>query len=127
MAKFTINRLLDTSKLAATKAGGELRDLLDYVSLFSEQVLRAFRGDLNFADNFACIVRDYDVLHNTATVISTNGTSPTGIIPTRVYSQSTGISAFSWWLNDAGQTVVKVELVGAPSGSVKVQLVILTA
>lgn len=127
MAKFTINRLLDTSKLAATKAGGELRDLLDYVSLFSEQVLRALRTQLSFSDNFACIVRDYELLHNVATVINTNDSTPTGIIPLRVYSSVTGVDSISWWINDSGQTVVKVGFVGAPSGAIKIQLVILTA
>ena len=127
MAKFSINRLLDTSKMATTKAGGELRDLLDYLALFSEQVLRAFRNQLTFQDNFACFVKDYTLVHNTETTIITDGTTPAGIIPLRVYSSTTGIDSLSWWLNDAGQTVVKVGFVGAPSGAIKIQLVILTA
>ena len=127
MAKFSINRLLETSKFTATKAGAELRDFIDYVSLFSEQTLRALRNQLTFQDNFAAKVRTYTFSHNVDQVIDTNGDTPTGIFVTRVVSSITGVDNFAWWLNDSGQVVVKVGFTGAPSGTGGGQLVILTA
>jgi len=127
MAKFTINRLLETSKFIQTKAGSELNDFIDYVATFSEQTLRGLRNNLSFGDNFACIIKVVDVVHNTDTLILTDGTTPTGIFVTRVISNTIGVASFAWWLNDSGQTVVKVGFSGVPTSSLKVRLVILTA
>lgn len=127
MARFSLNRLLDTSKMQATKAGQELYDFIDYVSLFSEQVLRALRNQLTFQDNFAAKIKVVTLLHNVEQVIDTNGDNPTGIFVTRVISTSVGIDSFAWWINGLGQTVVKAGLTGAPTEPQKVQLVILTA
>jgi hypothetical protein len=127
MAKFTINRLLETSKFIQTEAGSQLSDFIDYVATFSEQTLRGLRNNLSFGDNFACIIKTVDVVHNTDTLILTDGTSPTGILVTRVISAVYGVDSFAWWLNDSGQTVVRVGFSGAPTEALKVRLVILTA
>lgn len=127
MARFSINRLLDTSKMQATKAGQELYDFIDYVSLFSEQVLRALRNQLTFQDNFACKLKTVTLLHNVEQVIDVNGEKPTGILVTRVVSSSVLLDSFGWYLNDVGQTVVKAGFTGAPTASQQVQLIILTA
>ena len=127
MAKFTINRLLETSKFIQTEAGSQLSDFIDYVATFSEQTLRGLRNNLSFGDNFACIIKTVDVVHNTDTLILTDGTSPTGILVTRVISAVYGVDSFAWWLNDSGQTVVRVGVSGAPTEALKVRLVILTA
>jgi hypothetical protein len=123
--KLTAARLLETGKLLGTKAGKELADLIAYVNDTSDEIIRALRQGLTFADNFNCQVTKYSISNDTEQIIFTNGKTPIGIIPIKVVSMSTGVDEFAWWVGNDNQTRIKVGLTGAPSASVDIVLVIL--
>jgi hypothetical protein len=125
--RLAIGRLLETSKLINTKAGAELADFITYMSDFAEQVIRALNNGLTFGENSNAKVVKASLRHDTEQVIGTDGRSPVGIFPVRVHSSTTGVDQFSWYFNSSGQPVVKVALVGSPSATTDVSLVILFA
>jgi hypothetical protein len=125
MAKLSIQRLLEVSKLVATDAGQQLQEALTFLNDVSDQVLRALRNGLTFQDNFNCLVTESTLKHDTETQISTSGKRPSGVIPLRVLSTSSGIDGITWFLNNQGQLTVKIKFTDAPTESRKVQLLIL--
>jgi hypothetical protein len=125
MAKLSIQRLLEVSKLLATDAGKQLEEALTFLNDVSDQVLRALRNGLTFQDNFNCLVTEATLKHDTETQISTSGKRPSGVIPLRVLSTTSGIDATTWFLNNQGQLTVKIKFSDAPTESRKVQLLIL--
>jgi len=125
MAKITISRLLETSRILTSKAGQELQDFITYVAELAEQTLRNLRNGLTFQDNFSCKVSTVSITHNVAQEINTDGKTPTGIIPIRVVSATTGLDSFSWYLNAKGKLEVKATFTGAPTNAIDTTLVIL--
>lgn len=123
--RLAIGRLLETSKLINTKAGAELSEFIAYMSDFAEQVIRALANGLTFSENMNAKVVKASLRHNVEQIINTDGKSPTGILPSRVHSSTTGLDQFSWYFNSSGQVVVKAALVGSPSAATDVSLIIL--
>lgn len=124
MAKFTQNTP-DLTKVLQTKSGQENKDIWGYFREFADNCIRSLRNGLTFSDNFNCIVKQIDVTHNNISVIDLGGKTPTDIILSRVVATNIGCDDFGWWINGAGQLVVKVKFTGTPSGSIPVRLVIL--
>lgn len=125
MPRVNLNRLLDTSKFLATKAGQELTEFITYVSDLSAEFVRCLRNGLTFADNFACKVSTISLQHNVATVINTDGKRPIGIIPLRAeaaQSANSGWSEFDWYIDASGQTTVKILFAGSPAASVQISV-----
>lgn len=125
MAKITISRLFETSKILATKSGQELSDFVNYVAELAEQTLRNLRNGLTFQDNFNCLVSSVKLSQATNTVINTGGKQPIGIIPIRVVSSSLTIDSFGWFIDTKGQVNVNVRYSGTPVVDANVVLVIL--
>jgi hypothetical protein len=126
--KVTITRLLETSKLLATKVGQEIPDFFSYMSDFVEQVTRALRGGLSFADNFNCEVRTISLKHNTPQVLEV--TKPvTGMIPTRLQSRAYLIDAFNWFYDSDGRLTIQASIKdkegNLPTDALSVAIVIL--
>lgn len=111
--------------MVATDAGQQLQEALTFLNDVSDQVLRALRNGLTFQDNFNCLVTESTLKHDTETQISTSGKRPSGVIPLRVLSTSSGIDGITWFLNNQGQLIVKIKFTDAPTESRKVQLLIL--
>lgn len=122
--KLNISRIFETSKLLATEAGQQLQELITYMADLSEQSLRAFRNQLNFADNFDAIVSSISVSHEKEQVVNTGGKNPVGITVQRVVSTDTGVSSFRWWIGDDGNTRIWVSFDSAPGDAKTIRLVI---
>lgn len=124
MSKLNISRIFDVSKYLSTKAGQELADVLEYISSLSEQILRALRNGLSFADNFDAIQSTVSLTSGVASVVGTSGKRPIGIVPMRIVSTTSRVDSFGWYLNDQGQTVVTATFTGSPTTAIDVVLVI---
>ncbi len=125
MAKLTIQRLLEVSKLLATEAGEQLSELLTFVNDVSDQVLRALRNGLTFKDNFNCDLPIVKIKHNEETEVSTGDNRPSGVMPLKVVSTKYGIDQFSWWVSNQGKLVVKIAFTSDPGLALEVRLLIL--
>jgi len=108
MAKLSLQRLLEVSRLLATEAGQQLQDLLTFTNDLADQVLRALRQGLTFQDNFNCLVRQYTIQHQTDTLINTDGKRPYGVIPVRVVSETIRVGAINWHIDSTDQTFVNI-------------------
>ena len=124
MAKISLQRLLEVSKLLATDAGSQLGELITFVNDLADQTLRALRQGLTLSDNINCLVQTIDLKHNVESVVNTNNNTPVAIIPARVYSSATGINGFIWYVNSKSQTIVKATFIDAPTDTQKCVLII---
>ena len=115
MAKFTITRLLDTTRISKTNTGKELPEFFEYLAQFVEQTVRNLRSGLTFGDNFASEVRTVNIKHGAAQVI-TSAKTVTGIIPMRVLSTQFLLAAFGWYY-DRNNRLTIVALYCNPDGT----------
>jgi hypothetical protein len=122
--KLTITRLLETSKFLATEVGQAIPGFFDYMAEFVEQVTRSLRGGLTFADNFDAEVKTVSLVHDTEQIISATKTVA-GIIPLRVVSKTTSVTAFGWHYNDQNSLVVKASFLGGDLASSKPVVIVL--
>jgi hypothetical protein len=86
MAKLNVGKQFELSKSLTTEAGGELEEPLQYLSELGEQVLRALRNQLTFADNFSCEIKATKLRHNVAIPIEIGNRRPTMVLPLLVRS-----------------------------------------
>lgn len=96
MAKFTITRLLDTTRINKTDTGKQIPEFFEYMAQFVEQTVRNLRSGLTFTDNFAGESRTIDVKHGVPQVITASKTV-TGIILTRAQSSIWLVNSFGWY------------------------------
>lgn len=122
--KITLTRVLETSKILATKVGQEIPDFFNYMAEFVEQVVRALRNGLTFRDNFDCDVKVAKLLHNIPQVISSTR-QVTGIIPLRIVSQTATLRDFGWYYDENNRLTVKVGFDADPNSSIDVILLLL--
>lgn len=125
MAKITISRLFETSKLLATDVGQKIQDFVVYMTDFAEQTIRNLKNGLTFKDNFNCQISTYSLSHNVEQTINTSGNSPVGMIPIRVGSSSIGWDSFAWYVSESGDIKIKAGFTGAPVTKTDLTLVIL--
>lgn len=124
MAKYNISRLLETTQLLATEAGGQLKELVSYTAEMAENVARLLRNGLTFNDNFSCEIREVTAKHDTDTVVGASK-PVVGILPIRVLSTSTGLDSFAWYYDERGRLTVKAGFTGSPAAAQKLTLVLL--
>lgn len=126
MAKLSVSRLLESSKLLQTQAGQQLQELITFVNDISDQVIRALRQGLTFQDNMKCLISVVSLKHDTLQGVNYNAANQIfGIIPVRVNSTTTGISGFLWYIDQNNQLQVKAQFIGAPVDPIDVTLTIL--
>jgi hypothetical protein len=128
MAKLTISRIFESSKTLATKTGQEIREFVQYTCDVAEQTLRALRNGLTFQDNLKCLLKTASVTHNIPLAIDIENKSPYGILIFKITADSTanaGYTGFAWYLNSAGQLVITLSVLGAPTTPVTVSLAVL--
>lgn len=110
MAKFTITRLLDTSRINKTDAGKQIPEFFEYMAQFVEQTVRNLRSGLTFADNFAGEARSVSIKHATSQVI-TSDKAVTGILVTRVQSTLWLLDAFNWYYDRNNRLTIAARFV----------------
>lgn len=125
MAKISIARIYDLSKVLLTKAGAELEEPFRYLSEFAENSLRALRNGLTFEDNFDAEVKQIRTRQNLETVVAVNQRKRV----TRIYVDRVvqpiayyQVEAFGWKYDERGQLVVKVALAGNPPSNLDLVL-----
>lgn len=117
--KVAISRLLETSKFLNTKAGQELSDFFDYFSPFAEQVIRALQNGITLDDNENGTTKTVSLKHNTEQRIAIDkGKTVVEARIRRVVSSTYLQDSFGWWVNSAGELVVKAGFTGAPTTAV---------
>lgn len=125
MAKLSISRLLEASKLLATKSGQELSDLIDYVNDLADQTLRALRQGLTYGDNFKCEIINCTLKDNVEQPINYNGQNIIEVRALRTISTTYGMASMLWYKNNANQLVVKMGFTGSPPDAVDVVLFVM--
>lgn len=125
MAKLSIQRLLEVSKLIATEAGAQLEEAITFLNDLADQTIRALRNGLTFRDNFNCIIQEASLQNEVESILNTGGKRPYGIIPLRVISTTVGLDSFYWHINEQNQTIVKVKFAGSSSESQRCVFVVL--
>lgn len=123
--KLSLSRLLETSKFLSTEPGQQLSDFIQYVADLSENVIRALQNNLTFGDNFNCKVATLSLKNDTEQVVNTGGKRPLGILPLQAVSATTGVDSLIWYVNNSGQTVIRVNFVGSPTTATDLVVVIL--
>lgn len=96
MAKFTITRLLDTTRINKTDTGKQIPEFFEYMAQFVEQTVRNLRSGLTFTDNFAGEQKTVSLKHGVPQVI-TASKQVVGLIVTRAQSTVYGVSCTSWY------------------------------
>ncbi len=124
MAKITIARLLETSKLLATEAGQQLSELITYMSDLSEQVLRTLNNAVTIRDNLDAKIVTVSLKQNTDQVVNTDGKYPVWIAPARVVSNVYGIENFHWYINSANDVVVRAGFTASPGSNTPFDVVL---
>lgn len=124
MSKVTISRLLETSRYLQTQAGQQLSDFISYVADLVENSVRILSKGVGIDDNLDTKRMTVSLKHATDTVINVGTKQPIWIVPARIFSTSVRIDSFLWFTNQAGETVVNIGLVGAPTTAFDISLVI---
>jgi hypothetical protein len=124
MAKLSISRLLETSKMLSTKAGQELQEALQYLNDLADQTLRALRQGLTYNDNFKCEIMTATLKHNVEQKINYNGQQISEVRVQRTISTQYGYDSMLWYRNNSNELIVKVGFTGAPTGTVDTVLII---
>lgn len=123
--KLSLSRIFETSQALATQAGQQLREPLQFLSNLGEQTLRALRNGLTFTDNFDGQLKLVDLSADVDQVVGGLRKTPTLVLPGRVYSTTSNIDSFGWWINGNSELVVNAGFTGAPTEALPVVLVIL--
>lgn len=122
MAKMTISRLFETSRILATKTGQEISDFIQYMAELAEQTIRNLRNGLTLEDNVRCLVRTITLTHNTQQIVNADGKNPLHVLATRAFG--TFIPNINWTIDTTGNLIVTPFFPTSPSGAFEVRLVI---
>lgn len=119
MAKFTITRLLDVTRISKTDAGKQMPEFFEYLSQFVEQTVRNLRSGLTFADNFAGQTRTIELKHGTPQTI-TSAKQVVGVVFTRVQSSQWLLSRSGWYYDRSNRLTIVVGFASADGTSAAV-------
>jgi hypothetical protein len=124
--KLKLSSVFETSRYIATKSGAELREALEYIAEFSQQVVTALNAKLSYGDNFLCEVKQISLANNTETVVSTDSQYKAKEVRLRrlISSQYYQWSSWGWTYNAQGQLVVQAAISGTPSGQIPAEIII---
>lgn len=109
MAKLTVSRLLEVSKLLSTEAGQQLQELITFTNDISDQTIRALRQGLTFDDNVNSKTATITLKDSTEQIVDTGGKTPWSVTVSRVISTVYGVGEWYWYMNNSGQLVVKIK------------------
>tara|TARA_R110002020_G_scaffold462175_1_gene681578 strand:- start:690 stop:1094 length:405 start_codon:yes stop_codon:yes gene_type:complete len=122
--KLKVSNVIDLSRFLITKSGQELKQLLQYLSQLSDEVVTALSSNLTYEDNFLCEIKKVQLVSGGSQVIKLSKTSPVKEIRVRrMYNDVFYIvSAFGWSYDPAGNVTVNGVFSGpgatpAPSGT----------
>lgn len=106
--KLKVSNVIDLSRFLTTKAGEELKGILEYISRLSDEVVTALTSNLTYEDNFLCEVKKISIRTSTNNIIKLDKNLPVKEIRIRrVYDDIYFIvSAFGWTYTPQGEVVV---------------------
>lgn len=122
--KITVTRILDISKALTTDLGKQIPEFFNYMAEFVEQNIRALRNGLTFADNFDCEVKNISVLHDSPQIVSASKTV-SGVLVTRVFSQTYLIDQVLWYYDDQGRLTIRIKFDSNPGQALSIAVVLL--
>lgn len=115
--KIKLSNILDLSKYLDTKAGQDIKGVLEYLAQLADELITALTSNLSYADNFSCEIKKVDLRHNLKTQISVskNNSEVKEIRVRRIYDDEYfTVSSFGWTNNIQGGIDVKLLVEGAP-------------
>lgn len=113
MAKLRTTKVFDVSKYLETKAGVELKDALEYLAEFTNEIITNLTNSLNYADNFASELKSVSVKNNVETVVKTGGRRVSEVrILQAVDNIYYVVDKFGWKYNSQGNVVIKATFDG---------------
>ncbi len=124
MAKLSVTRLLETSRMLATEAGKQLVELIEYVNSTSSEIIRSLRNGLTFQDNFDALVSTVEVKDDIDTAINTNQRTPSMIIIGRNQS-GLKVDSFGWSVDTSGVVTIKVKFLPTATSVQRLTLLII--
>jgi hypothetical protein len=124
MSKLSTAGGIEASKYKATKAGQELNGLIDDVSTLTDDVVKVLRNGVGIRDNLDAKLMTVSLTHNTLQALNTDGKTPVGIVPIRVYSTTYGMQSFIWYVDGSGKVQIKATYSATPTDALDVTLVI---
>lgn len=123
MAKLTLSRIFELSKVLTTTSGRELEAAWTYVSELAEQVLRALRNGVTLKDNLDASLLRITVSHGIEAGFNPRK-SPLWVTPGRVISTLYGVDSHRWYVNAAGEWRIVVNFSPVPVDPLEVDLVV---
>lgn len=124
--KLKISKVLDVSKFLPTEAGDQLKDVLLYLGEFTQQIVQAVGGKLNFADNFLSENKVINVINNQVSTVNVNGKRITNLFIVRSLDPDYYvIERFGWKYDNSGNVSLVIGLLGSPTTTVQVEILIL--
>ena len=115
--KIKLSNILDLSKYLDTKAGQDIKGVLEYLAQLADELITALTSNLSYSDNFSCEIKKVDLRHNLKTQISVskNNSDVKEIRVRRIYDDEYfTVSSFGWTNNTQGSIDVKLSVEGAP-------------
>jgi hypothetical protein len=110
--RLSATKLFEQGVVATTKAYSELKPFLEYSIQNFDQLLRALKNQLTYADNFNAATVSVDLQHNRDQVIKVTSKDIFEVRLVRVFARQ-GVEAadhaatFLWAFNAAGELVVR--------------------
>jgi len=124
--KLKISKVLDVSKFLPTEAGDQLKDLIIYIGEFTQQVIQAIGGKLNFADNFVSELKTINVISNQVAIVSVDGRRVSNVFVVRVLESTYFVvNKFGWKYGNDGNLNLVIGIFGDPVDPVQVEILIL--
>lgn len=126
--KISTSRLFDTQKIIDAFKAAKVEGIDDFVtnlSDLSDQIVRILRNRVSLQDNVDCVVKEIELQHNVSLALGNPSEKRTiqHIVPSRSSSFDNPVSAIAWEYSGDGSIKLKAQLLGAPTGKVKVTLI----
>ena len=113
MGKLRTTKVFDVSKYLETKSGKELKDALEYLAEFTNEMITNLTNSLTYFDNFSCELKSVSVKNNVETVVKTSGRRVSEVrIRQSVDNNYYIVDKFGWKYNNEGNVVIKASFDG---------------
>lgn len=107
MTLIQVPKIFDVSLLSRSKILGDIQPLVDYLSQFTENIVRALQNGIAVADNLDSLVKTVSLSSGTATIIGLPSSRvPIGVLVLKQTTTTNPITSFVWQMTDSAQLQV---------------------
>ena len=123
--KLTISSIFDFATVATSKAAQELTTFIDFVNRLTDEVVKALRNRLTFADNFQGQQVVVELVHGVESKIAIDRPQVLGVLHLKTSSTADVLTSMVTSVNQEGQLVILPNFKLASSTKLNVTLFIL--